>query len=72
MFYLFHVAYLGPKPTIASLSLGVKRHFRVRKLDYDKGKQDKITWGQHIDICLPHNSLLIMKPPMQEVVTIFA
>lgn len=60
------LTYLGPRATIGSLSLGVAREFRVRRIipkDPDKGDSDGE--GQ-ISIHLPHNSLLVMHAEMQE------
>ena len=71
------LTYLGPRAVIGSLSLGVAREFRVRKIvardeDGDEGekakRQDNIradAEGQ-IAIHLPHNSLLVMHAEMQE------
>ncbi|KAF9429686.1 hypothetical protein BGZ94_009837 [Podila epigama] len=58
------LTYLGPRPTIASLTLGATRFFRIRKVVPDVKNPD--TAGQLISIALPHNSLCIMWPPMQE------
>ncbi|ORZ27981.1 hypothetical protein BCR41DRAFT_331739 [Lobosporangium transversale] len=58
------LTYLGPRPTIGSLTLGATRFFRVRKMVPDVRNPD--TAGQLISIALPHNSLCIMWPPMQE------
>lgn len=89
------LTYLGPRAVIGSLSLGVTREFRVRRiLPKDKEKSndtDKpVTTGKEsssssssnpmttypgannpdlegqISIHLPHNSLLVMHPEMQE------
>lgn len=49
------LTFIGPLPTIASLTLGATRTFRISSI------QEK----QKFDILLPHNSLLIMNPPMQ-------
>lgn len=60
------LTYLGPRPVIGSLSLGVAREFRVRRVlprDGDGATGDEE--GQ-IAIHLPHNSLLIMHAEMQE------
>ncbi|MCJ1313453.1 hypothetical protein MMC25_007131 [Agyrium rufum] len=57
------LTYLGPLPVIASLSLGVARQFRVRRMVH--GKLDANVTGQ-IAIHLPHNSLLVMHADMQE------
>ncbi|KAG0218561.1 hypothetical protein B0O80DRAFT_498267 [Mortierella sp. GBAus27b] len=58
------LTYLGPRPTIGSLTLGATRFFRIRKVVPDVKNPD--TAGQLISIALPHNSLCIMWPPMQE------
>ena len=67
------LTYLGPRAVIGSISLGVAREFRVRKIvarevDTDeekKGSQRADAEGQ-IAIHLPHNSLLVMHAEMQE------
>jgi 2OG-Fe(II) oxygenase superfamily/GRF zinc finger len=63
------LTYLGPRPVIGSLSLGVAREFRVRRIipkDSDNNlTEDANTEGQ-ISIHLPHNSLLVMHADMQE------
>ncbi|GKZ21139.1 hypothetical protein AbraIFM66951_008672 [Aspergillus brasiliensis] len=70
------LTYLGPRPVIGSLSLGVEREFRVRKImpvdgdnadnnnENNNGGNDE--GGGQISIHLPHNSLLIMHAEMQE------
>ncbi|KAG0346769.1 hypothetical protein BG004_000876 [Podila humilis] len=58
------LTYLGPRPTISSLTLGATRFFRIRKVVPDVKNPD--TAGQLISIALPHNSLCIMWPPMEE------
>ncbi|KAF8929860.1 hypothetical protein BGZ58_008626 [Dissophora ornata] len=58
------LTYLGPRPTIGSLTLGATRFFRIRKVV--PGAKHPDTAGQLISIALPHNSLCIMWPPMQE------
>ncbi|RYP90094.1 hypothetical protein DL770_003786 [Monosporascus sp. CRB-9-2] len=64
-----HLTYLGPRAVIGSLSLGVAREFRVRRVvpkDTDnKTAEDPNVEGQ-ISIHLPHNSLLVMHAEMQE------
>lgn len=46
-------------PTIASLTLGAERIFRVKKIiSEDNGPST-------FDVSLPHNSLLVMLPPFQ-------
>ncbi|CAD0107644.1 unnamed protein product [Aureobasidium uvarum] len=65
------LTYLGPRAVIGSLSLGVAREFRVRKIvpkDTENGSGDASaadSQGQ-ISIHLPHNSLLVMHAEMQE------
>jgi alkylated DNA repair dioxygenase AlkB len=46
-------------PTIASLTLGAERIFRIKKIVSDDNEPSTF------DISLPHNSLLIMLPPFQ-------
>ena len=62
------LSYLGPRAVIGSLSLGVAREFRVRRIvpkdESDKGEAADAS-GQ-ISIHLPHNSLLVMHAEMQE------
>lgn len=71
------LTYLGPRAVIGSLSLGVSREFRVRRIvpkddqgdngtsSVDTAKADGDAAGQ-IAIHLPHNSLLVMHAEMQE------
>lgn len=59
------LTYLGPRAIIGSLSLGVEREFRVRKIVPSGDKSTADTQGQ-IAIHLPHNSLLVMHAEMQE------
>ncbi|ORY12592.1 hypothetical protein BCR34DRAFT_624226 [Clohesyomyces aquaticus] len=65
------LTYLGPRAVIGSLSLGVAREFRVRKIYAEDGELRKDdgsladAQGQ-ISIHLPHNSLLVMHAEMQE------
>jgi len=67
------LTYLGPRAVIGSISLGVAREFRVRKIvateagsaGEKKGSQQADAQGQ-IAIHLPHNSLLVMHAEMQE------
>lgn len=71
------LTYLGPRAVIGSISLGVAREFRVRRVVArdddgeetaagDKGlRRDADAQGQ-IAIHLPHNSLLVMHAEMQE------
>ncbi len=71
------LTYLGPRAVIGSLSLGVGREFRVRKIvarDDDGNGGGKDPQGHNlradaegqISIHLPHNSLLVMHAEMQE------
>lgn len=60
-----HLTYLGPRATIGSLSLGVAREFRVRKIVPQLDASSADEQGQ-IAIHLPHNSLLVMHAEMQE------
>jgi hypothetical protein len=65
------LTYLGPHAVIGSLSLGVAREFRVRRVvpkddkDEKRDAADADAEGQ-IAIHLPHNSLLVMHAEMQE------
>jgi hypothetical protein len=64
------LTYLGPRATIGSISLGVAREFRVRRIvpqeeRREKSREDSDAQGQ-IAIHLPHNSLLVMHAEMQE------
>ncbi|KXL45806.1 hypothetical protein M433DRAFT_154159 [Acidomyces richmondensis BFW] len=59
------LTYLGPRAVIGSLSLGVAREFRVRKIVPQVDSAAADMQGQ-IAIHLPHNSLLIMHAEMQE------
>lgn len=71
------LTYLGPRAVIGSLSLGVAREFRVRKIvardeeDKESGKDQpresvRADAEGQISIHLPHNSLLVMHAEMQE------
>ncbi|KAH6644013.1 hypothetical protein C7974DRAFT_12611 [Boeremia exigua] len=65
------LTYIGPRAVIGSLSLGVAREFRVRKIhaEDDKYRKDDGSLADaqgQISIHLPHNSLLIMHAEMQE------
>ena len=73
------LTYLGPRAIIGSLSLGVTREFRVRKIvprdesndspttDARSIKDDQRADAEgQIAIHLPHNSLLVMHAEMQE------
>jgi hypothetical protein len=59
------LTYLGPRAVIGSLSLGVSREFRVRKIATEDISDRADHQGQ-ISIHLPHNSLLVMHAEMQE------
>lgn len=70
------LTYLGPRAIIGSLSLGVSREFRVRKI-ISKNEDEPATKARKKDdnnadtegqiaIHLPHNSLLVMHAEMQE------
>lgn len=75
-----HLTYLGPRPVIGSLSLGVAREFRIRRIVAtdddadDNGDSDaarkradaKADAQGQLSIHLPHNSLLVMHASMQE------
>ncbi|KAH0345268.1 hypothetical protein KCU81_g4407, partial [Aureobasidium melanogenum] len=64
------LTYLGPRAVIGSLSLGVAREFRVRKIvPKDTSDSDDASTADsqgQISIHLPHNSLLVMHAEMQE------
>ena len=71
------LTYLGPRAIIGSLSLGVAREFRVRKIiprDHEEVGGSKEPQREslradaegQISIHLPHNSLLVMHAEMQE------
>ncbi|KAK5674319.1 hypothetical protein LTS10_012903 [Elasticomyces elasticus] len=59
------LTYLGPRAVIGSLSLGVAREFRVRRIVPSGDTSTADVQGQ-IAIHLPHNSLLVMHAEMQE------
>lgn len=64
-----HLTYLGPRAVIGSISLGVAREFRVRKIlprDAETKRPDDVDGEGQISIHLPHNSLLVMHAEMQE------
>ncbi|KAI1436075.1 hypothetical protein GGR50DRAFT_253654 [Xylaria sp. CBS 124048] len=64
-----HLTYLGPRAVIGSLSLGVAREFRVRRIvakDADNNLTEDADVQGQISIHLPHNSLLVMHAEMQE------
>ena len=66
------LTYLGPRAVIGSISLGVAREFRVRKIvarddeDMTTSKDQRADAEGQIAIHLPHNSLLVMHAEMQE------
>nr|POE48029.1 alpha-ketoglutarate-dependent dioxygenase alkb like 3 [Quercus suber] len=59
------LTYTGPRAVIGSLSLGVAREFRVRRIVPREDTSTADAQGQ-IAIHLPHNSLLVMHAEMQE------
>ncbi|KAL4780527.1 hypothetical protein BJX76DRAFT_360786 [Aspergillus varians] len=67
-----HLTYLGPRPVIGSISLGVQREFRVRRVVPDGEEPAENMAGTRADaqgqisIALPHNSLLVMHAETQE------
>ena len=72
-----HLTYLGPRAVIGSLSLGVAREFRVRKIvARDEENNESVKDGPkeqaradvegQISIHLPHTSLVVMHAEMQE------
>ena len=73
------LTYLGPRAVIGSISLGVAREFRVRKIvprntqfdpkdgDARRANEARADTEGQIAIHLPHNSLLVMHAEMQEV-----
>ncbi|KAI0647212.1 hypothetical protein C8Q79DRAFT_908529 [Trametes meyenii] len=64
-FHSDQVTYLGPYPTIASLSLGVSRIFRLREV-VPLDERDKRA-ARTYNIPLRHNSLVIMHASTQEI-----
>ncbi|KAF2102046.1 GRF zinc finger domain-containing protein [Rhizodiscina lignyota] len=65
------LTYLGPRAIIGSLSLGVEREFRIRRVVPRDDETDSDADGRadaegQIAIHLPHNSLLVMHAEMQE------
>lgn len=54
------LTYLGPMPTIACISLGTEREFRLKYTGFERNESIK-------SIHLPHNSLLIMHSSCQEL-----
>ncbi|KAL4809227.1 hypothetical protein BDV18DRAFT_131523 [Aspergillus unguis] len=66
-----HLTYLGPRAVIGSISLGVQREFRVRRIVPDEETEAGVTGARadaqgQISIALPHNSLLVMHAETQE------
>ena len=59
------LTYLGPRAVIGSVSLGVSREFRVRRI-LPQGTASAADAQGQIAIHLPHNSLLVMHAEMQE------
>lgn len=62
--FTYQLTYLGPYPTIASLSLGTGRQFRLRAVRNVNDSSG--TSPRTYSIFLPHNSLLIMHGGCQE------
>lgn len=60
------LTYLGPFPTIASLSLGTPRNFRLRAVPSVQDDPNVPSTIRTYDIHLPHNSLCIMHAGCQE------
>ncbi|KAL9128324.1 MAG: hypothetical protein Q9217_002979 [Psora testacea] len=66
------LTYLGPRAVIGSISLGVARDFRVRKVvarddeDIASPNNSRADAEGQVAIRLPHNSLLVMHAEMQE------
>lgn len=66
------LSYLGPHAVIGSLSLGVAREFRVRRIvpraPSETAEEKDMAADQQgqVSIHLPHNSLLVMHAEMQE------
>lgn len=61
------LTYLGPYPTIASLSLGVSRPFRLRPfLPSSSSSNPAKTTNRTLEIPLTHNTLCIMHAGCQE------
>ena len=61
------LTYLGPRAVIGSISLGVAREFRVRRVEArDEDSESRADAEGQIAIHLPHNSLLVMHAEMQE------
>ncbi|MBW0540744.1 hypothetical protein O181_080459 [Austropuccinia psidii MF-1] len=58
------LTYLGPYPTIASLSLGTTRQFRLRPVPHPNLHESSPI--RTYSITLPHNSLLVMHGGCQE------
>ncbi|PWY90076.1 hypothetical protein BO70DRAFT_368657 [Aspergillus heteromorphus CBS 117.55] len=76
-FHSDELTYLGPQAVIGSLSLGVEREFRVRRIVPEDGEiaspshlpspsTPPSTPSGQISLHLPHNTLLIMHASMQE------
>ncbi|RDA90882.1 hypothetical protein CP533_3240 [Ophiocordyceps camponoti-saundersi (nom. inval.)] len=60
------LTYLGPRAVIGSISLGVAREFRVRRVVTEEEAEEAPDETGAISIHLPHNSLLVMHAEMQE------
>jgi hypothetical protein len=57
---------LGPYPTIASLSLGTPRAFRLRQIDAVDEAYASTRPTRTYEVNLAHNSLVLMTPGCQE------
>ncbi|TCD66691.1 hypothetical protein EIP91_001045 [Steccherinum ochraceum] len=64
-FHTDALTYLGPYPTIASLSLGTTRTFRLREVVPSNEKDTRA--ARTYNMPLPHNSLTIMHASCQEM-----
>lgn len=63
-FHSDHLTYLGPYPTIASLSLGTRRNFSLREVIPTDERENRK--ARTFNIPLSHNSLTIMHASCQE------
>ncbi|KIY43611.1 hypothetical protein FISHEDRAFT_53605 [Fistulina hepatica ATCC 64428] len=63
-FHSDQLTYLGPYATIASLSLGTRRNFRLREVIPTQEKESR--HARTFNVSLPHNSLTIMHASCQE------
>ncbi|KAG8944081.1 hypothetical protein FRC00_010770 [Tulasnella sp. 408] len=65
-FHTDQLTYLGPYPTIASLSLGTERIFRLRET-IPKEEQETRS-ARTFNVSLPHNSVRVFRPPLTVLV----